>query len=108
MCGQREDPAVALALAGVMALQRTILTLHDHGALLRSSGNPAVRPPKRCVIFRFNCTSSVHLRSSELHTKRCKDGGEEARSILCSHVQVCKQRNRLPECSSALPACHCF
>lgn len=50
MCGQREDPAVALALAGVMALQRTILTLHDHGALLRSSGNPAVRPsrpPKR-------------------------------------------------------------
>ena len=41
VCGPAEDCAVALALAGALALQRTILALQEMGGLLRRmSGTP--------------------------------------------------------------------
>lgn len=36
VCGQGQDPALALAISGVLALQRTILTLQSYRALLRT------------------------------------------------------------------------
>jgi hypothetical protein len=47
VCGPAEDCGVALALAGALALQRTILTLSGVGGLLRSVSHSEASTPVR-------------------------------------------------------------
>lgn len=63
---------MALALAGVLALQRTILTLQDHGALLRAFGGHAVSVTliSHPIVPSHDTPCIVRMGSASLYTRR--------------------------------------